>query len=174
MHLELCLVTYLSLPTMFTMLMHSSFLIQWKYACCQFMILIIVFCHCSCSQDRLQEFHDLPVGADDSESSDSDSGRCGSVYYRNTTEKINNTSFRRISIEPSMMKKKQPQDFSLEVIDWPTRQVISYEMFSDVFHQFYILMQKKTVVRNKSQTQFCPTWWERTEHKTTESPHKPT
>jgi hypothetical protein len=45
-----------------------------------------------------KEFHDLPVGADDSESSDSDSGR-------------------RISIEPSMMKKKQPQDFSLEVID---------------------------------------------------------
>lgn len=50
------------------------------------------------SQQLLQEFHDLPVGVDDSESSDSDSGR-------------------RISIEPSMMKKKQPQDFSLEVID---------------------------------------------------------
>jgi len=47
---------------------------------------------------NFEEFHDLPVGADDSESSDSDSGR-------------------RISIEPSMMKKKQPQDFSLEVID---------------------------------------------------------
>jgi len=47
---------------------------------------------------NFEEFHDLPVGVDDSESSDSDSGR-------------------RISIEPSMMKKKQPQDFSLEVID---------------------------------------------------------
>jgi len=45
-----------------------------------------------------KEFHDLPVGADDSDSSDSDSGR-------------------RISIEPTMLKKKQPQDFSLEVID---------------------------------------------------------
>jgi len=47
---------------------------------------------------NFEEFHDLPVGADDSDSSDSDSGR-------------------RISIEPTMLKKKQPQDFSLEVID---------------------------------------------------------
>lgn len=48
---------------------------------------------------NFEEFHDLPVGADDSSDSDSDSGR-------------------RISIGPiTAGLKKQPQDFSLEVID---------------------------------------------------------
>jgi len=48
--------------------------------------------------DNFEEFHDLPVGADDSDSdSDSDSGR-------------------RISIGP-IISSKQPHDFSLEVID---------------------------------------------------------